>query len=168
MLKKAKKLNPMSILDVGCGEGFTLLRLKDENIGKKLSGIDNSDRAISYGKKNFPFLHIKKGDVYKLPFKDNSFDLVLCMEVLEHLDNPIEALIELRRVSRKYVLLSVPNEPLFTYQRFLRGQNMKKFGSHPEHVQHWSTKAFKRLVSEFMHVIDSETPLPWTILVAKK
>ena len=118
MLRKAKNLNATTVLDVGCGEGFTLLRLKNENIGQKLSGIDNNEQAIAYANKNYPELEIKKGDVYKLPYKDNSFDLVLCMEVLEHLDKPLVALEELKRVSKKYVLLSVPNEPLFTVQRF--------------------------------------------------
>ena len=168
MLRKAKNLNATTVLDVGCGEGFTLLRLKNENIGQKLSGIDNNEQAIAYANKNYPELEIKKGDVYKLPYKDNSFDLVLCMEVLEHLDKPLVALEELKRVSKKYVLLSVPNEPLFTVQRFLRGKNMKRLGGHPEHIQRWGTKAFKKLVSEVMEIVDSETPLPWTLVVAKK
>ena len=168
MLKKAKNLSPTTVLDVGCGEGFTLLRLKKENIGHKLSGIDNSEQAIAYANKNYPDIEIKKGDVYKLPYKDNSFDLVLCMEVLEHLDEPLVALEELRRVTKKYVLLSVPNEPVFTIQRFLRGQNMKKLGHQPEHIQRWSTKKVKKMVSGVLTIIDFETPLPWTLVIAKK
>lgn len=168
MLRESKRLKPTRILDVGCGEGFTLLKLKNEKIGKSLSGIDNLDTAIKIGKKIHPTLNIKKGDIYKLPYPDNSFDLVLCMEVLEHLDKPKAALKELRRVSSKYVLLSVPNEPYFTAQRFLRGQNVKKLGDHPEHIQHWSTKSFKRLVSEFFELVTVETPMPWTFVVAKK
>lgn len=168
MIREARKLKPNTVLDVGCGEGFTLMRLHKEKIGKKLSGIDNMEQAIKLGKKLHPQFKIEKGDIYKLPYKDNSFDLVLCMEVLEHLENPVAALKELKRVSKKYVLLSVPNEPLFTIQRFFRGQNIKKLGSHPEHIQHWSTTSFKKLVSQFFHLVTFETPLPWTLVVAKK
>ncbi|MCL5970074.1 MAG: hypothetical protein M1450_01040, partial [Patescibacteria group bacterium] len=46
LLKEAKKLNSESILDVGCGEGFTLDKLQKAKIGKELEGIDNFDKAI--------------------------------------------------------------------------------------------------------------------------
>jgi len=168
MIREAKKINPSTIIDVGCGEGFTLSRLQEEKVGKVLSGVDNLDTAIKLGKKINPSLKIKKGDIYKLPYKDNSFDLVLCMEVLEHLERPAEALNELKRISKKYVLLSVPNEPLFTVQRVLRGSNIKEFGKHPEHIQHWSDKEFKKFVSQALEIVTIETPLPWTLVVAKK
>jgi len=168
MIREVKKINPSTILDVGCGEGFTLTRLQEEKIGKTLSGVDNFDKAIELGKKVNPSLKIKKGDIYNLPYKDNSFDLVLCMEVLEHLEKPDKALDELKRVSKKYVLLSVPNEPLFTLQRIFRGLNIKHLGNHPEHIQHWSDKAFKKFVSPVLEIVTIETPLPWTLVVAKK
>src|SRR3990167_9585086 len=138
VVKTIRPLNIDSVLDVGCGEGFTLARLKKEKIGKSFEGIDNLDESIEIAKKIHPGLDIKKGDIYKLPYKSNSFDLVVCTEVLEHLENPRKAYRELIRVSRKYVLLSVPNEPFFTIQRIARFQNILHLGAHPEHIQHWS------------------------------
>src|ERR1035437_4180607 len=91
-----------SILDVGCGEGFTLNRLKEKRIGKKLEGIEYSEAAIELGHKIYPDIIIKQGNIYQLPYEDNSFDLVLCTEVLEHLDKPQAGLKELVRVSKKY------------------------------------------------------------------
>lgn len=168
LLGQMQQLKPKSVLDVGAGEGFTLQKLKDNHIGEKLEGIEYMDEAISFAKKLHPGLTIKKGDIYKLPYKDNSFDVVICSEVLEHLDDPEKALMELRRVSKKYLLLSVPNEPLFTIQRILRGKNVLKLGDHPEHIQHWSSTSFRNFVSKKLKILALKTPLPWTFVVAEK
>ena len=92
-----------SIIDVGCGEGFTLERLRKEKVAKSLFGVDGSSIAIKLGKKLFPKLILKVQNIYDLPIKDNSFDLVVCTEVLEHLKEPNKALKELVRVSKKYL-----------------------------------------------------------------
>src|SRR3989344_5248458 len=115
------KIQADSILDVGCGEGFTLNRLKENKIGKRLEGIEYSKTAIELGKKSYPDIKITQGDIYNLSYKDNEFDLVLCTEVLEHLENPTKGLKELIRVSKKYLVVSVPNEPLFMFAQFVRG-----------------------------------------------
>ena len=168
-VKTIRPLNIDSVLDVGCGEGFTLARLQKEKIGKEFEGIEYDEEAIELGKKLYPRLTIKKGDIYRLPYKDNSFDLVVCTEVLEHLDNPRKAYKELVRVSRKYILVSVPNEPFFTWQRMARFQNILELGAHPEHIQHWTAPAF----TKFVHVrgvklITRKFPIPWTMVVLKK
>src|SRR5579872_4398287 len=111
LIKESKKLRPASVLDVGCGEGFVLSSFKANKIGKKLEGVDYSEQAVRVGKKLHPYLDLKKGNIYKLPYDDNSFDLVICIEVLEHLEYPDRALKELMRVSKKNLILSVPNEP---------------------------------------------------------
>ena len=167
LVAEIKKLHPESILDVGCGEGFTLARLKSEKIGTKWEGIEYMDEAIEIGKKMHPDLVIKKGDIYKLPYKDNSFDVVICTEVLEHLEDPKSALLELKRVSKDHLILSVPNEPLFTVSRILRGKNILKLGAHPEHIQHWSEGDFRKFVDSCVNVVTAKTPLPWTMVLAK-
>ena len=168
LLDQAKQLKPDSILDVGAGEGFVLEALRTSKIAKKLEGIEYMDEAIKLGKKLHPDVTIKKGDIYKLPYKADSFDLVICTEVLEHLEDPKAALGELKRVSKKYLILSVPNEPLFTIQRVIRGKNILHLGAHPEHIQHWNSGAFEKFVSSQLQIIDSKTPLPWTMITAKK
>ncbi len=168
LIKEVKRIDPVSVLDVGCGEGFVLHQLRKNNLGKNLEGIDSMPEAIEVGKKLHPNLKLRMGDIYKLPYKDNAFDLVICCEVLEHLKQPEKGLKELIRVSKKYVLLSVPNEPLFTWQRVLRGKNIMKFGAHPEHINHWSTKKFKMFVSKYLHVMEVRKPLPWTMIVGRK
>lgn len=169
VVKTIRPLNIDSVLDVGCGEGFTLYRLQKEKIGKSYEGIEYDEGAIELGKKLYPRLTIKQGDIYKLPYKSNSFDLVVCTEVLEHLEFPKKAYRELLRVSKKYVLVSVPNEPFFTIQRIARFQNILHLGAHPEHIQHWTAPAF----TKFVHVrgvklITRKFPIPWTMVVLKK
>lgn len=169
LIELSKPLKPNSILDVGCGEGITLNRLIGENIGKKLEGIESSKLAIELSKKINPNLNIKYGNIYSLPYKDGAFDLVICTEVLEHLDNPKKGISELTRVSSKYLLLTVPNEPWFTIQRILRGKNILHLGAHPEHVNHWTSQAFKRfLTKNNLKIKKIKLPFAWTMILAEK
>src|SRR3989344_3622615 len=69
------------ILDAGCGEGFVIVNLARNKVGKTYEGIDNSESAIRRGRKMYPTLNIQIGDIYDLPYKDNSFDLVICTDV---------------------------------------------------------------------------------------
>jgi len=162
----------ISILDVGCGEGFTLNRLKANNIGEKLEGIEYSEDAIVIGKKIYPEIKITKGNIYKLPYKDNSFDLVLCTEVLEHLENPEEGLRELIRVSKKYLVISVPNEPFFMFAQFVRGKNWSRFGNDIEHINHWTFWQFEKFVKtnsgSKIQILKSKHPFAWTMLLLEK
>lgn len=168
-IKLAKSVNPTSILDVGCGEGFSLNKLNENNIGEKLEGVDYSKEAISIGKKLFPNLSLKQDSIYNLPYKDNTFDIVLSTEVLEHLENPKKALREILRVSKKYILVSVPNEPFFMMGNFLRGKNVMQFGNDPEHIQHWTIFSFLKLIKK--HGVRIKTvrfPFPWIIILGEK
>jgi ubiquinone/menaquinone biosynthesis C-methylase UbiE len=168
LIREIKHLKPQSILDVGCGEGFTLERLRKEKIGKKLVGVDFLDRAIKIGKEVHPKLDLRKGSIYDLKFKDNTFDLVICSEVLEHLDDPEKGLDEIARVTGKYAILSVPNEPFFMMGNFLRGKNWSRWGNDIEHINHWTFWQFKQFIGKKLHVVKTAHPVPWTLVVAKK
>ena len=157
-----------SILDVGCGEGFTLHKLQEAGIGKKLEGIEYLKRAIALGKKQYPHLLIKQGSIYELPYKANSFDLVLCTEVLEHMDDPKKALSELVRVSKKYLLLSVPNEPFFMLAQLLRGKNWSRLGNDIEHINHWTFLSFQKFIGSSVTIKKVSIPFFWTIVLCVK
>src|SRR3989344_3585464 len=158
-----------TILDAGCGEGFTLNKLYQEEMGEELEGIDGSEEAISIGKKIHPHLSLKRASIYKLPYKDSSFDLVLSTEVLEHLEEPEKALKEIIRVTRKYILLSVPNEPFFMLSNFLRGKNITRWGNDIDHINHWSARSFEKFVEhEKVKIIKVKTPFPWTVVLIEK
>lgn len=170
VIETLKTLGVGSILDVGCGEGFTLMRLKKEKIGTKLEGVDAVKASVEMGLKLHPELTLKMGDTYHLKYADDSFDIVLCTEVLEHLAKPSDALKELIRVSKKYVLVTVPNEPGFTISRILRGKNLLQLGAHPEHIQWWTGNGFKKFVSrqKGVKIRLVKYPIPWTMVLLEK
>ena len=93
-----------SLLEVGCGDGRILNRLVGKY--KNTCGLDISYNALKYVKTKT--IH---GNLENLPFPDNSFDIVMCCEVLEHLPYSTykKAVEEIERVAGKYILISVPN-----------------------------------------------------------
>jgi 2-polyprenyl-3-methyl-5-hydroxy-6-metoxy-1,4-benzoquinol methylase len=169
LLSEIKELEIESILDAGCGEGFTMDKLEKNGIGKQIEGVEYSKEAISYGKKLFPNLVIKQASIYDLPYKDNSFDIVLCTEVLEHLEEPIKALKEISRVSKKYLILSVPNEPFFRLSNFLRGKNLRRLGNDEGHINHWNVWSLKKLLTQNkIYVEKTSLPFPWIMMLGTK
>lgn len=154
-----------SVLDAGCGEGLLLGRMQKHVGGKRVFGIDIDSLQIKTAKKNIPFGNFRTGDIYKMPFRKQQFDLVLCTEVLEHVDKPSLALKEIYRVTRKYCILSVPNEPIWRILNLLRGAYIKDFGNTEGHINHWSTNSFQKLVGNYFKIVKVATPLPWTVLL---
>lgn len=104
--KLCKNENVM-ILEVGCGTGALLSRLKkyDNSIG-----IDISGEALSFCKKRY-LTKILRGSVLKLPFKENAFDLIICLNVLYHkqVDNDFKAIKEIHRVCKKEARVLIMN-----------------------------------------------------------
>lgn len=169
LISLASPLKAESILDAGCGEGFTMNKLREKGIGKKIEGIEYEKDAIAFGKKLFPHLPIKQGSVYELPYKDHSFDLIACTEVLEHLEEPAKAIKEMLRVTRKYLIISTPNEPLFMMSNFLRGKNLSRFGNDPGHINHWNPLSLKKLLTlNKIKVKRIRLPFPWILILGEK
>ncbi|MBI4092999.1 MAG: class I SAM-dependent methyltransferase [Candidatus Kerfeldbacteria bacterium] len=162
-----KTVQPRSILEVGCGEGYLLNVLRQEFTNVNARGLDVNDRALAEGKRLFPFLDLRPGDIYQIPETDRSWDVVIASEVLEHLDRPSEALRELGRVADRYVLLTVPNEPWFRLGNLGRGRHLKRFGNHPEHVNLWSKSSFASFVSKTLKPTRITGSFPWTIVLAE-
>ncbi len=97
----------MSVLDVGAGYGV-LLELLEKQRNIKGVGVEIADVMIAYGRSRG--VDLRKGDASQLEFPDNSFDIVVATEVIEHLPFGIyeKTLSEFERVSRKYIVISVP------------------------------------------------------------
>lgn len=92
------------ILDVGCGSGTLAKFWKEQRYD--VTGLDISDRSLEITCSKS--IYCVKGDVKKLPFDDNTFDLVYSDGLLEHFVDPKPILEEIFRVSKKYVLTMVP------------------------------------------------------------
>jgi 2-polyprenyl-3-methyl-5-hydroxy-6-metoxy-1,4-benzoquinol methylase len=169
LISLVRPLLPKTVLDAGCGEGFTLNKLMSNQIGQIIEGVEYTKEAITLGKKLFPKAKIEQGSIYSLPYKNNSFDLVLCNEVLEHLENPQKALLEIVRVSKKYAILSVPNEPIFRLSNLLAGKYVLGFGNSPGHINHWSPLSLINFVKKSgLRILKTKFPFPWIIVLAEK
>jgi SAM-dependent methyltransferase len=98
-----------TLLDVGCGNGFLTNQLNHINL---VAGTDRSTSALKCLK-----TPACQSSIDALPFKDNSFDLVLSTEVIEHLTSIIfkQALDEIIRVARRYILITVPYREQYSY-----------------------------------------------------
>lgn len=161
-------INFKSILDAGCGEGIILLNIEEQLQNKSCTGIDINENHIELARKNVTFCDFNYGSIYEIPFEANSFELVIANQILEHLEYPFKAIKELHRVSSKYVLISVPNEPLWSLLNMTRGKYLNNWGNTPAHLNKWSSKSIKKLLKNEFEIISVYKPIPWLIVLAKK
>lgn len=167
--KLVETADPSDVLDVGTGEGFVAQALASRHPSMAVHGIDLAAPELigkwkDYDLKNLSF---SAGSAYDLSFTRDTFDLVLCLEVLEHLGRPETALEELVRVSGGWVLASVPREPLWRMLNLARGAYVTDWGNTPGHVNHWSKRSFLRLMRQFGGIVRVESPFPWTMVLLR-
>jgi len=96
-----------SVLDLGCASGISLSLIKTFNPLMKVVGLEGNDS----GKEMWDLrnLQVVSGNIYDLPFDDNSFDTVYSSHVIEHLDDPMKAINESIRVAKKRIIHIVPD-----------------------------------------------------------
>lgn len=86
-----------TVLDLGCGNGVSTANIK----GKNVIGLDLSSNQMVRAKKKFRNRSFVVGDATKIPFSDNSFDLVVAINILHHVSSPTKTLKEVYRVLKK-------------------------------------------------------------------
>ena len=130
------------ILEVGCAAGESSRRIHRLLNGQYFEASEYDDRLVKKLVESNPPFRVTQESVYEMHRRDKEFDCVFLLEVLEHLGNPEAALKELYRVASKYVVVSVPNEPLWSTLNLLRGKYVSDLGNTPGHINHWSSGAF--------------------------
>lgn len=155
-------------LEIGAGEGFSTQRIA-HMLGSNVRFEASEYRGdlVSRAAARNPGINVRQESIYSLDRPDHSIDILICLEVLEHLENPQAALQELARVSKKYAIISVPREPIWRILNMARGKYLRSLGNTPGHIQHWSSGEIRDFASTRFGFVDMRKPLPWTILLLK-
>lgn len=158
-------LQPSVIVEIGAGEGRITERLVARFPAAIVVGLDLPDTNLAdeWDAIDVPMMF---GDATRMPFADKSIDLVIGLEVLEHVPQPERALADIARVCRGDAILSVPREPIWRAGNMARGRYLREWGNTPGHVNHWSSRAFERFVANRLDVQAAARPMPWTMVRA--
>ncbi len=123
-IKRALAMRPVkpneSVLELGCNNRILKRFLPKES---KYVGVDYFNKAadVKHNLNRFPY-----------PFENNSFDVIFCLQTLEHLENPFRALGEMKRISKNDIVLGIPN--VFHWRdiaiNFLKKYTKQWYGSH--------------------------------------
>jgi 2-polyprenyl-3-methyl-5-hydroxy-6-metoxy-1,4-benzoquinol methylase len=166
ILKAVQQAGSADVHEVGCGEGHILGILASNNFKVRGSDIRNESLEVARREsaKNYLNIPLENKSIYDLNPDNDAADTVLCCEVLEHLTEPEEGLKRLLSITRKDLIVSVPNEPVWHILNLVRGKYLTALGNTPGHYQHWSKKQFTEFVASHADIISVKTPLPWTLI----
>jgi 2-polyprenyl-3-methyl-5-hydroxy-6-metoxy-1,4-benzoquinol methylase len=163
--------DPKSLLDVGCGEGVLVHEWAEQIAPARVVGLDLEEASIQAGwaQRQAENLEYKIMDVSDkgLPFADGEFDVATAIEVLEHVPDPAHTVAEMARVASRWLLVSVPREPLWRGLNMARGAYIKELGNTPGHVNHWTKSSFVKLLAQHGEVVQARSPFPWTMLLVR-
>lgn len=149
-----------TVLEAGCGEGEIVRRVIDRYGPARLTGFDIDSNLIQNLRVSHPghsFVCASLTDYHST----ESFDVVLCLEVLEHIRDYDAALARLRDIAARRFIISVPNEPLFRFANVLRLKYLRSLGNTPGHVNNFSHRKFRSLVEAAFPEGQIETRTCW-------
>lgn len=158
-----------SIIELGCGEGYSTAELlKFFDSSSSFKAFDINAEAVAFARKKNPGVLVEQSSIENLEPDQIQADLLILLEVLEHVQDPTTVLKKLQAMSQKYLIIGIPNEPLWRICNCLRGAYLRDFGNTPGHINHWNAGTITALVEEhYGPVLQLCRPLPWIILLAK-
>jgi len=156
MLRRYVNLTQQTrLLDVGCGNGFFTFyfdKICD------VHGVDYSEKMLEMN----PVKNTSIMDASDLKFEDNSFDVVFCHALLHHVESIVKVIQEMRRVSRKYVIILEPNRnnPLMFLFSLLVKEERKALKFSLSYLTNIVSKNDLRLVTSFSYgmIVPNKTP----------
>jgi ubiquinone/menaquinone biosynthesis C-methylase UbiE len=162
-----KSISVKSMYEVGSGEGEIINVVSKNKDIKFILGSDIDKNLLTQNAIRFPDYHWILNKAEQLPISENSIDLLLACEVLEHISSPDAFLEECKRINSKYYIFSVPNEPLWRILNMMRFKYLKNFGNTPGHINHWSKHQLIKLLSSYLNIIEVFHTQPWIFLLAR-
>lgn len=138
------KISGTRVLDLGCGSGFDCEYLKKKLDAAAVLGIDISRSAIEFARKVYPGIDFINGDLCddSLDLGESGWDIVVCAEVIEHVERPAELLSAIHRYLRPggSAFISTPNRPVFSLDRQPSPVNHT-------HLREYDVREYKELLS---------------------
>jgi len=157
-LKKIEKSHPGkgTMLEIGCAAGFFLDVARHQ--GWNVTGVEISPEIAEFGRNELN-LDIKTGRFETLDLPENSYDIIVAWDVIEHVLNPVNFIIKARRLLNHdgFLVLGTPNVGSLAY--FLR-RNQWVHLRPPEHVFYYSSGTLNRLLLKFFEVVEVMTVMP--------
>jgi ubiquinone/menaquinone biosynthesis C-methylase UbiE len=98
-----------SVLDAGCGKGYLLSRIRETYPEIKTTGFDFSNVLLD---KSIPFF---EGNISNIPFRNQSYDTVICTHTLEHVLDFDKCINELKRIAHRKLIIVVPKQRNYYY-----------------------------------------------------
>ncbi|HBZ86341.1 MAG: hypothetical protein A2509_10595 [Candidatus Edwardsbacteria bacterium RIFOXYD12_FULL_50_11] len=138
-----------SALDLGCGEGYLCSLYKKWGI-EFVVGADSAISRIGFGKKRFAGSNFVQSNILSNSISSKSFDIVSAVEVLEHIEDVEQCIKEMVRLSKKYVLITVPNEGKIVHT--VCPQCFHKFEP-AGHLHSFSIDTLTKMCSKYMNIL---------------
>ena len=155
--------------EVGCGEGELAIRLAHRGI--RMRGTDAFPQVLEEARRRAADAGVEI-DFEATPVEDltpnrHAAELIVCCEVLEHLDDPERALDVLAGLARPWLIASVPREPLWRALNLARLSYVSDLGNTPGHLSHWSKRDFVRFLTRRFEVTEVRSPTPWSMVLCR-
>lgn len=157
--KIVEGLKAEKILDVGSNGGILTSKISNLYPKAKVTGIDVYDKAVKYAGEKHPQIKFLVADAQSLPFKNNEFDLIFCLETLEHIVLPQKVLGEMKRcltASGRIIVSMDTGNILFTILWFF----WTTFGNgkvwQGSHLYHFTRTTLKKMIAKQDLIIEKE------------
>jgi 2-polyprenyl-3-methyl-5-hydroxy-6-metoxy-1,4-benzoquinol methylase len=155
--------------EVGCGEGELAIRLAKQGIHMRGTDafpqvlVEARERASAAGVE----IEFEATPVEELDPARHAAELIVCCEVLEHLEDAERALDVLAALARPWLIASVPREPLWRALNLARLSYVGDLGNTPGHLNHWSKRDFVRFLTRRFEVVEVRNPTPWSMALCR-
>jgi 2-polyprenyl-3-methyl-5-hydroxy-6-metoxy-1,4-benzoquinol methylase len=149
-----------SVVEAGCGEGEIITRVVERYHPASVTGFDIDEQMIAELRAAYPE-HEFLCQALATYRTEQSYDVALCLEVLEHIEDVRQAARALRRIPASRYIISVPNEPAFRLANVLRLKYLGRLGNTPGHVHNFTGRDLSRILSDSFSDCRIETRTCW-------
>lgn len=164
LLSIMSKLKPNVIGDIGCGEGIILYHISKQGLCKSLVGVDISREALGIAKRIVgSSVNLILADAQHIPLR--RVDLVVAVELLEHLPDPTLAVNEIAHTA-DHAIITVPYTILFRVACLLSLKNIENLGEDTDHKHSYNPKKLKKLLDP-MNIILQKRAGAWLLALTK-